>query len=62
MDSHAFAWPLELGIWTPMLQCCLSSWGYGLPRFGVAPRVGDTDSLGLPTFDFSPLHWEPLVL
>ena len=28
----------------------------------VAPRVGDTDSLGLPTFDFSPLHWDPLVL
>ena len=33
MDSHALAWP--------------SSWGYGLPRFGVAPRVGDMDSHAL---------------
>ena len=24
-----------------------SSWGYGLPRFGVAPWVGDTDSHAL---------------
>ena len=26
---------------------CPSSWGYGLPRFGVAPRIGDTDSHAL---------------
>ena len=25
-------------------MCDPSSWGYVLPRFGVAPRVGDTDS------------------
>ena len=36
-DSHAFAWPLELGIWTPTLWRGPLSWGYGLPRFGVAP-------------------------
>ena len=30
MDSHAVAFPLELGIW--------------IPRFGVAPRVGNMDS------------------
>ena len=36
MDSHASVWPLELGLWTPMLRCGPSSWEYGLPRFGVA--------------------------
>ena len=45
--SHALAWPLELGIWTPTLWRGPSSWGYGLPRFGVAPQVGDTDSHAL---------------
>ena len=35
-DSHTLVWPLELGIWTPTLWCGPLSWGYGLPRFGVA--------------------------
>ena len=39
--------PLELGIWTPALWRGPPSWGYGLLRFGVAPRVGDTDSCAL---------------
>ena len=57
MDSHALAWPLELGIWTPhalvwnlelriwtpTLWRGPLSWGYGLPHFGMAPRVGDMD-------------------
>ena len=43
-DSHALVWPLELRIRTPTLQCGPSSWGYGLPRFGVAPGVRDMDS------------------
>ena len=41
MDSHALVWPLELGIWTPILWCGPFSWGYGLPRFGVASWVKD---------------------
>ena len=36
-DSHAFAWPLELGLRTPTLLRGPSSWGYGLRRFCVAP-------------------------
>ena len=32
MDSHALAWPLELGIWTPTLWHGPLSWGYGLPH------------------------------
>ena len=43
MDSHISVWPLELGIWTPTLRYGPWSWGYGLPRFGVASRVGDMD-------------------
>ena len=35
MDSHASAWPLELGIRTPTLWRGLLVWGYGLPRFGL---------------------------
>ena len=35
---------LQLGIGTPTLLCSPSSLGYRLPRFGVAPQVGDTDS------------------
>ena len=33
---------------TPKLRCGPSSWGYGLPRFCVAPQVGDTDSHTFP--------------
>ena len=33
----AHVWPLELGIRTPTLWRGPFSWGYGLPRFGVAP-------------------------
>ena len=36
---------------TPTLWCGPLSWGYGLPHFGVAPRVGDKDS---HTSDFVP--------
>ena len=43
MDSNAPVWPLELGIWTPTLWCGPLTWGYGLARFGVAPRLGDMD-------------------
>ena len=54
--SHVLAWPFELGVrvltpwhgpWsvleirTPTIRCC---WGYRVARFGVAFRVGDTDS------------------
>ena len=41
-----FWWPLELGIETheSTKMCGPSSWGYGLPHFDVAPRVGDMDS------------------
>ena len=49
MKSHASVWPLESGTWTPTLWCGPlklgswtpvlrydhSSWGYGLPRFGL---------------------------
>ena len=44
MDSHASLWLLELGLWTPTLQCGPWSWGYGLPHFGVAPQVAGMDS------------------
>ena len=58
MDSCTSAWPLELGLWTCTLRRGLSSWGdltltlwhgflrwgYGLPRFDVAPCVGLMDS------------------
>ena len=43
MGSHASLWPRELGRWTSILPCSPPSWGYGLPCFGVAPRVGDMD-------------------
>ena len=43
MDSHALVWPLELGIWTSMLWCGLSSSGYGLLDFTLVPQVGDMD-------------------
>ena len=39
--------PLELGIRTPTLWRGPLSWGYGLPRFGVAPCIRDTDSHAL---------------
>ena len=53
MDSHASVWPLDLGRWTPTLQiqCGPSSWGDGLPRFGVTPQSG---VMGLPRFGVSP--------
>ena len=51
MDPHASLWPLELGIRTPTLRCGPSSWGDGLPRFGVAPWVGGD---GLPGFGVAP--------
>ena len=35
--GDTLVWPLELGIRTPTLRCGPLSWGYGLPRFGVAP-------------------------
>ena len=38
MDSHALAWPLELGF---------MSWGYALPRCGVAPQVRLMDTHAL---------------
>ena len=44
MDSQAFVWPLKL------------SWGYGLPRFGVAPQVGDTDSQACKPLKISGPH------
>ena len=44
MDPHALVWSLALGIWTPTHRCGPTSWGYGLPCFGVNPRVGDMDS------------------
>ena len=37
MDSHSLARPLELGIRTPLLFHGPSSWGYGLPHFGMLP-------------------------
>ena len=40
MDSHAQAWPLDLGLWAPTLWWGPFSWDDGPPRFGVAPRVG----------------------
>ena len=43
MDLHASLWPLESGIWTPMLLFGPWRWGYGLPCFSPAPRVGDVD-------------------
>ena len=39
MDSHALVWPLEGVIWTHTLRCGPSSWGHGLPHFGVAPPL-----------------------
>ena len=27
MHSHTLLWPLQLGMWTPMLWCGPSSWG-----------------------------------
>ena len=52
---------LEFGIWTPALQCGLLSWGYELPRFGMAPRVGlmDSHALVLP-LEF--WMWTPTLL
>ena len=44
MDSHAFVWPLELGLRTPTLWCGPLSWGYGLPRFGGRERLAHDDS------------------
>ena len=43
-DSHALAWPLELGLRIPTLCRGPSSWGQGLTRFSVARRVGVKDS------------------
>ena len=48
--SHALAWPLGLGIRTLMLWRGPSSGAYGLPRFCVAPRVGDADSCAFAWF------------
>ena len=47
MDSYASVSPFELVLWSPMLQCGLLSWGDGLPRFSVTPRVGVMDSHAL---------------
>ena len=44
MDSDASVWPLEVGLWTPTLQCGPWSWSDGLPCFGVAPQVGMLNS------------------
>ena len=51
-----------------MLRCGALSWGYGLPRFDVAPPVGVMDSIALvwplklwiwtPTLRCGPLSWE----
>ena len=38
--SRALGLLLELGGWTPTLWCGPLSWGAGLPRFTVSPRVG----------------------
>ena len=43
IDSHALSWVLDLGMRTPMLWLGILRWGYGLPRFGVAPLVRDAD-------------------
>ena len=50
MDLHTLVWPLKLGLWTPTLRCGRLSWGYGLSRFGVTPRVVvmDTHTLVWP--------------
>ena len=40
-------WPLELGIWTPMVSGGPSSRGYGLSGSAMAPLVGDMDSHAL---------------
>ena len=47
MESHAFAWPLDLGCWTPTLLRGPLSWGHGVPTFCVAPRVWVMDSHAL---------------
>ena len=47
MDSHVLVWPLELGLWTLTLRRGPSCWGYGLPRFSVAPQVLVMDSHAL---------------
>ena len=67
MDSHALVWPVQLGLWTPTLRCRSSSWGDGLPRFGVALAIQVMDlhalvwplKLGLrtPTLWCDPTSW-----
>ena len=47
MDPYTLAWPLKMGRWTPLLCVAPSIWVGGLPRFGVAPRVGVMESHAL---------------
>ena len=44
MDSHALAYPLYLGMRTPMLWRGILRGAYGVPRFLGALGVGDMDS------------------
>ena len=50
MVSHIPVWPLELGIWTPMLRCGPLSWGYGLHTLRYGPSSWGA---GLPLFSLA---------